>query len=204
MSRDPFDILRTLAGDPTPTEADVSHTWARLQAAIVKEQTRTSRRRLVPVAVAAALLVAVVAGLLAAAIASSASSILPAGDGAARDACNAIIGTAQEYGSIQQVATAEAATAAQIADWQENRHPDAVTGIRSSFRDLPATDQVTVCAFRGEFATPTGPPRVDGQSNPRHNLLVLLVDSEGTVTFDSAGYEGTITAMTPGLWRQGR
>jgi len=198
MSRDPFDILRTLAGDPTPTEVDVSHNWARLQEAIAREQTRTSGTKKL------AVLVGVVAGLLAGAIASSASSILPAGDGAARDACNAIIGTAQEYGSIQQVATAEAATAAQIADWQENRHPDAVTGIRSSFRDLPATDQVTVCAFRGEFATPTGPPRVDGQSNPRHNLLVLLVDSEGTVTFDSAGYEGTITAMTPGLWRQGR
>jgi len=64
MSKDPFDILRALAGDPTPTEADVSHTWARLQAAIVKEQTRTSRRRLLPVAVAAAMLVAVVSVLV--------------------------------------------------------------------------------------------------------------------------------------------
>ncbi|GBE22316.1 MAG TPA: hypothetical protein ENH00_14560 [Actinobacteria bacterium] len=64
MGSDPFEVLRRLAGDPVPTDAERQRARARLREVIGAERTRSRRRWPVPVAVAAALVVAVAAALV--------------------------------------------------------------------------------------------------------------------------------------------
>jgi hypothetical protein len=61
MSDDPFEVLRRMAGDPVPTDADRLRAWTRLENAIDAEGRSQRRRWLVPVAAAAVVAIAVAA-----------------------------------------------------------------------------------------------------------------------------------------------
>jgi hypothetical protein len=69
-------------------------------------------------------------------------------------------------------------------------------------RDELSASDATVCLYRGEFHTPTGPPDEDGSAKANHNLLRLIVLDDGMAIFDSAGYEGQMKPETPGDWRR--
>ena len=118
-------------------------------------------------------------------------------DAAAADAC-LDSAAAKDY-SITGLYRAESSTAQEVAAWQENRY----SGIElvSPLRSAAPASTVVVCIFRGDFKTPTGPPRVEGVPNPNHELLRVLVLASGGYAIDSAGYEGGLKPETPNDWR---
>jgi len=64
MHDDPFEVLRRLAGDPVPTDADRQRALARLEHAIRTETPRSRFRWLTPIAAAVALFVVMVGVML--------------------------------------------------------------------------------------------------------------------------------------------
>lgn len=121
----------------------------------------------------------------------------------AMDTCAAALSAASEYGPITDIARAERDTSQIVAHWQERRHAEAISGLVSPLRTLPPTSEVTICLYRGEFVTPTGPPNPDGSPKRPHNLLRLLVLDDGSLMFDSAGYEGRMGPEVPSDFERG-
>jgi hypothetical protein len=122
------------------------------------------------------------------------------GDAISIARCKGALAQAAEYGSIDGIARGETSTAALAADWQEMRFAPDLLLTESPIRRESPTSTVTVCLFRGEFGTPTGPPKTDGSAKPLHNIIRLLVFTDGEVSLDSAGYEGQMAPETPSDW----
>jgi len=94
---------------------------------------------------------------------------------------------------------AEGATAKQVVAWQEGRAAQEGGVLKSRFRLLDPTTQLTVCVFEGSGIVTPGPPPLNGDGSlasvtrgPQE--LTLIVDGSGQVTLDSSG---PVSAMGP-------
>ncbi len=129
-----------------------------------------------------------------------APSMIAAADSsmAARTTCERAIAIASGYGQIDEIVRAESTEITTIAAWQEARVASLIEW-ESPLRSFPPSGRRTVCLYRGQFVTPTG-PSVDGTPNPPHNNLRVVVSETGEVTLDSAGYAGRMDPETPQDW----
>jgi hypothetical protein len=135
--------------------------------------------------------------------ASSDTSSTPLGDTAGIDACTAIADQAADYGSVSGLVRGETDTGGQVAEWQEQRNMPEISGIVSPLRSAGLLNaRVSVCVFRGDFVTPTGPGAADGSVPPPHDTITFIVGPGGNVELDSSGYLNRGGADTPSQWRQ--
>jgi hypothetical protein len=122
---------------------------------------------------------------------------------AAVETCTKILPTAREYGA-EEVVMAEQSTAAEVADWQENRHAPEVTWRDTPFRSAPPDQVVTVCLFSGSFVTPTGGPGLDGRTPPQHDVLTLLVADDGEIAVYMDGSKYPLMTAADDTFDSGR
>jgi hypothetical protein len=142
--------------------------------------------------------IGIVIGLM---IVSWNTGVISASDPEAAGTCQAMLEAGvSEYGTNVNVFRAELSNVAETVQWQEQRLPN--VEFVSRLRSRPGSEAVTICLYTGEFVTPVGPPLVQGENNPPHNLLRIVVLNGGEAILDSAGYQGGSEPQTPGDWQR--
>jgi hypothetical protein len=144
-----------------------------------------------------ALLAAVVALLLGVgAVSVTAARSTAAPPAVVVTACQNALSTAKAYGPITSVSGAFAATAGQVAAWQETRDGPNGPSLTSAFRRLPSGEPLFVCYYDGTFSSFPGPPLPNGQER-QYGRIALIVDHGGKATFDRVGPTNVFAIVNP-------
>lgn len=87
---------------------------------------------------------------------------------------------------------AERASAEDVVVWQEEMARRAGVGIVSQYRQLAASEELTVCLYWGSVPAPGGPPSM---SLPPYDASTWVIGSDGHSMLDTAGWTTSLTEL---------